>query len=62
MRINGPRAWWLTRERTLNDAVGIFGRDAVAAERQARIRELHEKIAELTVEPFFLQRWQSSPA
>jgi hypothetical protein len=36
-------------------AAGIFGGNAIEADGRERIRELHEKIGELTVERDFLE-------
>jgi transposase len=44
-------AW---KRQLLENAAGIFGGNAVAADSRERIRELHEKIGELTVERDFL--------
>jgi transposase-like protein len=44
-------AW---KSQLLENAAGIFGGEAVAADGKVRIRELHEKIGELTVERDFL--------
>jgi hypothetical protein len=38
----------------LENATAIFGGEAVAADERERIRELHAKIGELTVERDFL--------
>ena len=43
-------AW---KTQLLEKAAGIFGGDALAADGRERIRELHEKIGELTVERDF---------
>jgi len=43
-------AW---KTQLLEDAPAIFGGEAVAADERERIRELHEKISELTVERDF---------
>jgi len=40
----------------LENAAAIFGGNALAADGRERIRELHEKIGELTVERDFLGR------
>jgi transposase-like protein len=45
-------AW---KTQLLEKAAGIFGGDALAADGRDRIRELHEKIGELTVERDFLE-------
>jgi len=45
-------AW---KTQLLEKAAGIFGGDALAADSRERIRELHEKIGELTVERDFLE-------
>jgi transposase len=45
-------AW---KTQLLEKAAGIFGGDALAADGRERIRELHEKIGELTVERDFLE-------
>lgn len=42
------------KSQLLENAAGIFGGNAVAADGRERIRELHEKIGELTVERDFL--------
>lgn len=39
----------------LQNAATIFGGNAIAADGKERIRELHEKIGELTVERDFLE-------
>ena len=44
---------WTTQ--LLEKAAGIFGGDALATDSRERIRELHEKIGELTVERDFLE-------
>jgi transposase len=44
-------AW---KSQLLENAAAIFGEDAVGADARERIRELHEKIGELTVERDFL--------
>jgi transposase len=41
------------KAQLLEKAAGIFGGDALAADGRDRIRELHEKIGELTVERDF---------
>ena len=38
----------------MENAAAIFGGEALAADGKERIRELHEKIGELTVERDFL--------
>ena len=43
---------WKTQ--LLENAAAIFGGEALAADGKERIRELHEKIGELTVERDFL--------
>jgi transposase len=45
---------WTTQ--FLENAAAIFGGNALAADGRERIRELHEKIGELTVERDFLGR------
>jgi transposase len=45
-------AW---KTQLLEKAAGIFGGDALAVDGRERIRELHEKIGELTVERDFLE-------
>jgi transposase-like protein len=45
-------AW---KTQLLEKAAGIFGGEALAADGRERIRELHEKIGELTVERDFLE-------
>jgi transposase len=45
-------AW---KTQLLEKAAGIFGGDALGADGRERIRELHEKIGELTVERDFLE-------
>jgi transposase len=45
-------AW---KTQLLEKAAGIFGGDALATDSRERIRELHEKIGELTVERDFLE-------
>ena len=42
------------KSQLLENAAGIFGGNALAADGRERIRELHEKIGELTVERDFL--------
>ena len=44
-------AW---KTELLENAATIFGGDVLAADGKERIRELHEKIGELTVERDFL--------
>lgn len=44
---------WKTQ--LLENAAGAFGGEALAADGKERIRELHEKIGELTVERDFLE-------
>jgi transposase-like protein len=39
----------------LENAASVFGGKAIAADGKERIRELHEKIGELTVERDFLE-------
>jgi transposase-like protein len=39
----------------LENAASVFGGNALAADGKERIRELHEKIGELTVERDFLE-------
>ena len=39
----------------LENAAAVFGGDVLAADGEERIRELHEKIGELTVERDFLE-------
>jgi transposase-like protein len=43
------------KAQLLERAAGIFGGDALAADSKERIRELHAKIGELTVERDFLE-------
>ena len=43
------------KSQLLEHAAAIFGGNAVAADGRERIRELHEKIGELTVERDFLE-------
>ena len=43
------------KSQLLENAAGIFGGNALAADGRERIRELHEKIGELTVERDFLE-------
>ena len=43
------------KSQLLENAAGIFGGNALAADGKERIRELHEKIGELTVERDFLE-------
>src|SRR3982074_3005005 len=45
-------AW---KTQLLENATAIFGGEAVAADERERIRELHAKIGELTVERDFLE-------
>jgi transposase len=45
-------AW---KNQLLENAAAVFGGEAVAADGKERIRELHEKIGELTVERDFLE-------
>lgn len=47
-RAVAERRW---KSQLLKDAAAILGGGAVAADDRERIRELHEKIGELTVEP-----------
>ena len=42
------------KNQLLENATAIFGGDAVGADGRERIRELHEKIGELSVERDFL--------
>jgi len=42
------------KNQLLENAAGVFGGEAVAADERERIRELHAKIGELTVERDFL--------
>jgi len=49
---NQVTAW---KSQLLENAAGIFGADAPAADSKERIRELHAKIGELTVERDFLE-------
>src|ERR1700737_2920315 len=44
-------AW---KTQLLENAAGVFGGETVAADERERIRELHAKIGELTVERDFL--------
>ena len=44
---------WKTQ--LLENAAGVFGGEAMATDGKERIRELHEKIGELTVERDFLE-------
>ena len=44
---------WKTQ--LLENAAGVFGGEAMATDGKDRIRELHEKIGELTVERDFLE-------
>jgi transposase-like protein len=44
------------KSQLLENAAAIFGGNALAADGRERIRELHEKIGELTVERDFLGR------
>jgi len=43
------------RSQLLENAAATFGGNALAADGRERIRELHEKIGELTVERDFLE-------
>jgi transposase len=43
------------KSQLLENAAGIFGGNALAADGKERIRELHAKIGELTVERDFLE-------
>ena len=43
------------KSQLLENAAAIFGGEALAADGKERIRELHEKIGELTVERDFLE-------
>src|SRR3984893_10889563 len=43
------------KSQLLENAAAIFGGNALAADGRERIRELHEKIGELTVERDFLE-------
>src|SRR6202035_3759989 len=47
-----PVTAWKTQ--LLEDAAGVVGGETVAADERERIRELHAKIGELTVERDFL--------
>lgn len=49
---NQVTAW---KSQLLESAAGIFGGEASAADDKERIRELHAKIGELTVERDFLE-------
>jgi transposase-like protein len=51
-------AW---KSQLLENAAAIFGGEALAADGKERIRELHEKIGELTVERDFRQRAREVP-
>jgi len=44
------------KSQLLENVAAVFGGDALAADGKERIRELHEKIGELTVERDFLGR------
>jgi transposase len=48
----GPPLW---KTELLQNAATVFGGNALAADGKERIRELHEKIGELTVERDFLE-------
>jgi transposase len=50
------------KSQLLENAAAVFGGDALAADGKERIRELHEKIGELTVERDYPARSGSSPA
>lgn len=43
------------KAQLLENAAAVFGGDAIAADSKERIRELHAKIGELTVERDFLE-------
>ena len=49
---NQVTAW---KTQLLENAAAIFGGEAIAADGKERIRELHAKIGELTVESDFLE-------
>lgn len=50
-----PNQVTMWKTQLLENAAGIFGGHALAVDGKERIRELHEKIGELTVERDFLQ-------
>src|SRR5208282_59526 len=50
-----PNQVTMWKTQLLENAAGVFGGTAIAADGKARIRELHEKIGELTVERDFLE-------
>ena len=50
-----PNQVTMWKTRLLENAAGDFGGTAIAADGKERIRELHEKIGELTVERDFLE-------
>ncbi len=50
-----PNQVTMWKTQLLENAAGIFGGNAIAADGKERIRELHEKIGELTVERDFLE-------
>ena len=50
-----PNQVTMWKTRLLENAAGVFGGTAIAADGKERIRELHEKIGELTVERDFLE-------
>ena len=43
------------RQQVLENLAGIFGGESLASDEKERIRELHAKIGELTVERDFLE-------
>ena len=50
-----PNQVTMWKTQLLKNAAGVFGGTAIAADGKERIRELHEKIGELTVERDFLE-------
>ena len=50
-----PNQVTMWKSQLLENAAGVFGGTAIAADGKERIRELHEKIGELTVERDFLE-------
>ena len=50
-----PNQVTMWKTQLLENAAAVFGGTAIAADGKERVRELHEKIGELTVERDFLE-------